>query len=215
MFAVTQRSRLPVYEGTLDHATGFIHVKDMLWVLVDRQRRLEEGLALHDFHLRFLLHPLVIVPETKPAGALLRELRTKRTGMALVVDEFGTILGLVTLEDLLEQIVGEIHDEFDVVEKPLALADGAMVVDGATKMRDLETQYAMELPEDPAYETLGGFVLARLGFIPQGGESFEAEGFRFTVLEVDRRRVARVKIQRMPGSIKGGEVAAGGKATPG
>jgi len=127
-----------------------------------------------------------------------------------VVDEFGTILGLVTLEDLLEQIVGEIHDEFDVVEKPLALADGAMVVDGAVKMRDLETQYSMELPEDPAYETLGGFVLARLGFIPQGGESFEVDGFRFTVLEVDRRRVARVKIQRVFGPVKGVEKAAAG-----
>ena len=212
MFAVTQRSRLPVYEGTLDHAAGFLHVKDMLWVLLDRQRRMEEGLPPHEFHLRFLLHPLVIAPETKPAGDLLRELRNKRTGMALVVDEFGTILGLVTLEDLLEQIVGEIHDEFDVVEKPLALADGAMVVDGAVKMRDLETQYAMELPEDPAYETLGGFVLARLGFIPQGGESFEADGLRFTVLEVDRRRVARVKIQRIPGTVKSGERAASGAA---
>lgn len=215
MFAVTQRSRLPVYEGTLNHAAGFLHVKDILWVLLDRQRRREEGLPLHDFHLRFLLHPLVIVPETKPAGDLLRELRTRRTGMALVVDEFGTILGLVTLEDLLEQIVGEIHDEFDVVEKPLELADGAMVVDGAVKMRDLETQYGMELPEDPAYETLGGFVLARLGFIPQGGESFEMEGLRFTVLEVDRRRVARVKIQRLPGVVKAAETPAGGKLASG
>jgi len=210
MLAVTQRSRLPVYQGTLDHAAGFLHVKDMLWVLLDRQRRLEEGVPPQEFHLRSLLHPLVIVPETKPAGDLLREMRSKHTGMALVVDEFGTILGLVTLEDLLEQIVGEIHDEFDVVERPLALADGAMVVDGALKMRDLETQYSMVLPEDPAYETLGGFVLARLGFIPQGGESFEVDGLRFTVLEVDRRRVARVKIQRVPVAIKGGEKAATG-----
>ena len=202
LFAVTQRSRLPVYQGTLDHAAGFVHVKDMLWVLLDRQRRIEEGQPPQEFHMRSLLRPLVIVPETKPAGDLLREMRSKRTGMALVVDEFGTILGLVTLEDLLEQIVGEIHDEFDVVEKPLALADGALVVDGAIKMRDLDTQHGMELPEDPAYETLGGFVLARLGFIPQGGESFEADGFRFTVLEVDHRRVARVKIQRVPGAAK-------------
>jgi putative hemolysin len=128
---------------------------------------------------------------------LLSELRSKHTCLAMVVDEFGTILGLVTLEDLLEQIVGEIHDEFDVVERPLTLPDGAMVVDGSLKMRDLETQYAIELPEDASYETLGGFVLARLGFIPKGGESFEAAGFRFTVNEVDRRRVARVKIQRL------------------
>jgi CBS domain containing-hemolysin-like protein len=197
MLAVTQRSRLPVYEGSLDHPIGYVHVKDILWVLLDRQRRREEGVPLPEFHLRGEIRPVVIVPETKSAGELLSELRSKHTGIAMVVDEFGTILGLVTLEDLLEQIVGEIHDEFDVVERPLTLADGAMEVDGSLKMRDLETQYAMELPEDASYETLGGFVMARLGFIPKGGESFEAAGFRFTVTEVDRRRVARVKIQRL------------------
>ena len=197
MLAVTQRSRLPVYEGSLDHPIGYIHVKDVLWVLLDRERRKEEGVSLPDFHLRGEIRPIVIVPETKSAGELLSELRSKHTGLAMVVDEFGTILGLVTLEDLLEQIVGEIHDEFDVVERPLTLPDGAMVVDGSLKMRDLETQFAIELPEDASYETLGGFVLARLGFIPKGGESFEAAGFRFTVNEVDRRRVARVKIQRL------------------
>ena len=197
MLAVTQRSRLPVYQGSLDHPIGFIHVKDILWVLLDRQRREEEGAPVPEFHLRGEVRPILIVPETKSAGELLSELRSKHTGMALVVDEFGTILGLVTLEDLLEQIVGEIYDEFDVVERPLTLPDGAMVVDGAVKMRDLETQFSIELPEDPAYETLGGFVMTRLGFIPRGGESFEAGGFRFTVMEVEKRRVSRVKIQRV------------------
>ncbi|PYU08668.1 MAG: hypothetical protein DMG33_00905 [Acidobacteria bacterium] len=115
--------------------------------------------------------------------------------MAMVVDEFGSILGLVTLEDILEQLVGEIHDEFDVIERPLTLADGAMVFDGALNVRDLDAQFGIMLPEDPAYATLGGFVLAQLGFIPRGGESFEHDGFRFTVVEMDGRRVARVKIQ--------------------
>jgi CBS domain containing-hemolysin-like protein len=197
VFAVTQRSRLPVYQGSLDHVIGFLHIKDFLWVLLDRQRRAEEGLPQQEFHLRALLRPMVIVPETKSAGELLGELRSKHTGMAMVVDEFGTILGLVTLEDLLEQVVGEIHDEFDVVEKPMTLADGALVVDGSEKVRDLETQYAIELPEDPGYETIGGFVMARLGFIPRGGESFEAAGFRFSVMEMDRRRVARVTIRKI------------------
>lgn len=198
MLAVTQRSRLPVYEGSLDHPVGYIHVKDILWVLLDRDRRKEEGALPPEFHLRGEIRPLVIVPETKFAGELLSELRSKHTGIAMVVDEFGTIVGLVSLEDLLEQIVGAIHDEFDVVERPLTLPDGAMVVDGALKMRDLETQHLIELPEDDAtYETLGGFMMARLGFIPKGGESFETGGFRFTVLEVEKRRVARVKIQRL------------------
>ena len=101
----------------------------------------------------------------------------------------------MTLEDILEQMVGEIHDEFDVVERPLILADGSMIFDAAMKVRDIETQYGIALPEDPAYETVGGFVLNRLGFIPRGGESFEADGYRFTVMEMDRRRVSRVKIK--------------------
>ena len=197
MFAVTQRTRLPVYQGSLDHPLGFIHVKDILWVMLDRQRREEEGLTPPEFHLRGEVRPIVIVPETKLAGELLSELRSRHTGMAMVVDEFGTILGLVTLEDLLEQIVGPIYDEFDVVERPLTLPDGAMVVDGSLRMRELETQLSIGLPDDAGYETLGGFVLARLGFIPRGGESFETGGFRFTVTEMEKRRVARVKIQRV------------------
>jgi CBS domain containing-hemolysin-like protein len=123
------------------------------------------------------------------------EFRSRRTGLAMVVDEFGSILGLATLEDILEQMVGEIHDEFDVVEGPLVLPDGAFVFDGAMKVRDLETQYNLALPEDTSYETIGGFVIHQLGFIPRGGESFEANGDRFTVMEMDHRRVSRVKVK--------------------
>lgn len=197
VFATTQRSRIPVYEGTIDHVLGFLHIKDMLWVLLDRERRTEEGLAPPDFDLRRMLREILIVPESKSASELLAELRALRIGMAMVVDEFGSILGLVTLEDVLEQLVGEIHDEFDVIERPLTLSDGAMVFDASLNVRDLETQYNIVLPEDPAYATVGGFALSQLGFIPRGGESFDYDGYRFTVLEMDHRRVARLKIQRI------------------
>jgi putative hemolysin len=198
VFATTQRSRIPVYRGTMDHILGFVHIKDMMWVLLDRERRLEEILPPGPaFDLRRVLREILIVPETKPAGELLAELRARHVGMAMVVDEFGSILGLVTMEDLLEQLVGEIHDEFDVVEKPLRLADGAVVFDAALNVRDLDSQYNITLPEDPAYATVGGFVMDQLGFIPRGGESFEFGSHRFTVVEMDGRRVARVKIQRL------------------
>ena len=147
------------------------------------------------FDLRRVLREILIVPGLKPASELLVELRSRHVGMAMVVDEFGSILGLVTLEDLLEQLVGEIHDEFDVVEKPLTLADGAVIFDGALNVRDLDNQYNIALPEDPAYATVGGFVMDQLGFIPRGGEGFEYGDYRFTVIEMDGRRVARVKIQ--------------------
>src|SRR6266704_581320 len=196
-FATTQRSRIPVYRGTADHILGFVHIKDMIWILLDRERRLEENMSPPPFDLRRVLREILIVPETKPASELLLELRTRRVGLAMVVDEFGSILGLVTMEDILEQMVGEIHDEFDVVERPLTLADGALIFDAALNVRDLDTQYNITLPEDPAYATVGGFVLDQLGFIPKGGESFEYGNFRFSVVEMDGKRVARVKVQRV------------------
>jgi magnesium and cobalt exporter, CNNM family len=195
MFATTQRSRLPVYEGSLDHILGFVHIKDIIWLLLDRARRAEEDQPTPPFTLRKLLREVLIVPETKPASSLLLEFRTRRIGLAMVVDEFGSILGLVTLEDILEQMVGAIHDEFDVVEQPLSLPDGGMIFDAAIKVRDLDAQYNITIPDDPSYETVGGFVLSRLGFIPRGGESFESDGYLFTVTEMDRRRVSRVKIK--------------------
>jgi CBS domain containing-hemolysin-like protein len=200
VFVTTQRSRLPVFEGAGEQVLGYIHIKDIVWVLLDRERRAEEGWAAAEFNLRSLLHEIAIVPESKPASELLLELRMSHGWMAMVVDEFGTILGLLTLEDILEQMVGEIHDEFDVVERPVIVgqgADVAMIFDASLGLRDLESQYNIFLPEDRSYATVGGFVLARLGFIPRGGESFDFDGYRFTVVEMDRRRVARVKIQRL------------------
>jgi len=200
VFVTTQRSRLPVFEGSGDHVLGYIHIKDIVWVLLDRERRAEEGWSAPEFNVRRMLHEIVIVPETKPASELLLELRSRHGWMAMVVDEFGTILGLVTLEDILEQLVGEIHDEYDVIERPLIVGQGAetaMIFDASLSIRDLESQYSIVLPEDPSYATVGGFVLAQLGFIPRGGENFEFDGYRFTIVEMDRRRVARVKIQRL------------------
>jgi magnesium and cobalt exporter, CNNM family len=196
LFATTQRSRIPVYEGTLDHILGFVHIKDALWTLLDPSRSSPED-GPSQFHLKSLLRDVLIVPETKPASELLLEFRARRTGLAMVVDEFGSILGLVTLEDILEQMVGEIHDEFDVVEKPHLLPDGGMIFEGSMTVRDLEAQHGIVLPDDSSYETVGGFILNRLGFVPKGGESFEAEGYRFTVTEMDRRRVARVKVKAL------------------
>jgi putative hemolysin len=176
----------------------------MIWILLDRVRTAEERQPPAEFNLRSMLRDVLIVPETKRASELLLEFRSRRTGLAMVVDEFGSILGLATLEDILEQMVGEIHDEFDVVERPLTLPDGSMVFDGATNVRDLESQYDIRLPEDSSYETIGGFILNQLGFIPRGGESFEAHGYRFTVMEMDHRRVSRVKIKSVkPAKVTG------------
>jgi len=214
MFATTQRSRLPVYDGSLDHVLGFVHIKDVIWFLIDRVNARGDQALAQDFHLRSVVREVLIVPETKPASELLVEFRNKRTGLAMVVDEFGSILGLVTLEDILERLVGEIHDEFDVVERPLTLPDGGMIFDAGIKVRDLAAQYNIELADDSSYETVGGFVLSRLGFIPRGGESFEADSYRFTVMEMDRRRVSRVKIKAIPASVPAPAQPPGAAAQP-
>jgi putative hemolysin len=217
VFVTTQRSRLPVFEGTGEQVLGYIHIKDIVWVLLDRERRAEEGWTAAEFTVRSLLHEIAIVPESKPVSELLLELRTSHGWMAMVVDEFGTILGLLTLEDILEQLVGEIHDEFDVVERPVIVgqgADAAMIFDASLGLRDLESRYSIVLPEDRSYATVGGFVLARLGFIPRGGEGFDFDGHRFTVVEMDRRRVARVKIQRLKTPALQGSSAPAADAKP-
>jgi hypothetical protein len=102
---------------------------------------------------------------------------------------------MVTMEDILEQMIGEIHDEFDVIERPLVLADGSTIFDASLTVRDLETIYHISVPDDPQYETIGGFVLSRLGFMPRGGETFEENGYRFTVMEMDRRRISRIRVK--------------------
>ena len=217
VFVTTQRSRLPVFEDTAEHVLGYIHIKDIVWVLLDRERRAEEGWTAAEFNVRSLLHEIAIVPESKPVSEMLLELRTSHGWMAMVVDEFGTILGLLTLEDILEKLVGEIHDEFDVVEKPVIVgqgADVAMIFDASLGLRDLESQYSIVLPEDRSYATVGGFVLAQLGFIPRGGESFDFGGYRFTVVEMDRRRVARVKIQRLKSPAQQGSSAPAAETKP-
>jgi putative hemolysin len=140
-----------------------------------------------------LREPLV-VPETKPLNQLVDEFRHQHTHIALVVDEFGTITGLVTLEDVLEQVFGDIADEHDV-RRPLPVAGASvMELDGSTNIRDLSSQYGIELPGDAGFETLAGFLLRQFGYIPAAGESLHHDGRIYIVEAMERNRIARVKI---------------------
>lgn len=204
-----QHSRLPVYEGAPEHIIGVLFYKDLLPVWAERRAALASGRRAPEFRVRAWMRPHLVVPETKPLIQMLEEFRQGGSHMAMVVDEFGTIAGLVTVEDVLEQIVGEIEDEYDV--KPVALAPEASEVlelDGAAKIRDLTLQYGIEIPADAGFETLAGFLLMRLGEIPSAGESVEHGGRRFTVLEMDRNRISRVRVEHVqavtpePGSLE-------------
>ncbi|MFB3776971.1 MAG: hemolysin family protein [Bryobacteraceae bacterium] len=190
-FREHQYSRVPVWEGGPEHIIGILHSKDL-------PRFLEAPGTAFKSSLRSLLRKPPVVPETKPVSQMVDEFRRSRIHMALVVDEFGTIVGIVTFEDVLEQIFGEIEDEQDLAPQPAPAEAAVLTVDGSTTILDLETQYGIVLPGGADFETLAGFLLSRLGFIPKPGERVEEEGRRYTVLEMDRNRIARVLIEKIP-----------------
>ncbi len=192
-----QHSRLPVFDGQPEQIVGILYYKDLLPVWEERRAAIRANRPPRVFRLRRLMRKHLVVPETKPVAQMLAEFQQGRSHMAMVVDEFGTITGLVTVEDVLEQVVGAIADEYDVKSEQPALIDGdELELEGATKIRDVETQYGIALPGDGGFETLAGFLLMRFGKIPTAGESMEYEGRRFTVLEMDRNRIAKVRVEK-------------------
>jgi CBS domain containing-hemolysin-like protein len=194
-------SRVPVYDPAKgkESIIGLLYSKDVSRVM---HMRLAAGVAFgklpSGLKVSNIMREVLFVPEAKPIADLLVEFQQRKRHLAVVVDEFGSTAGLVTVEDILEQLVGELEDEFDVAQRPIIpLTAGAVVLDGAANVRDLEVQYEIVLPRDEGFETLAGFVMAQLGKIPKGGESFEYEGRRYTVLQMEGRRIARVKIENI------------------
>jgi CBS domain containing-hemolysin-like protein len=183
-------TRYPVYRGSLDEVVGILHVRDLFSALNDR--------GITGVELEQLLRPVHIVPETKDLAALLTEFRRANQHMAIVVDEYGDLEGIVTLEDLLEEIVGEIEDEFDLPDESIErLPDGRMRIDGTFPIDDFNEQFGTALPIED-YHTVGGFVFGRLGRAPERGDEVEHDGCRFTVLAVEGSRIERIEVQLPP-----------------
>jgi putative hemolysin len=193
-----QYSRLPVYEKAPDHIVGVVHLKDLVQVWMSRRAAPEARRSnARGFDLRKVMRQPLFVPETKSLHELVDEFREHHSHMAIVVDEHGSVAGLVTLEDVLEQVFGEIEDEHDI-SRPRAAADAqSFEVDGMINIPDLANQYGIELPSDDGYETLAGFLLFELGDLPQVGTQVKHEKLRFTVMEMERNRIARVQVERL------------------
>jgi putative hemolysin len=186
-------SRIPAYDGSIDNVVGLAYVKDILRLLEKRQPVV----------LRKILHPVLFVPETKRVGQLLKELQKRRTHMALVIDEHGSVTGLVTLEDLLEEIVGEIQDEYDWEERPIEkLRDGSLVVEGTVSAAELRENFEIPIPESEEFQTVAGFMLERLGSVPKGGEVVVFGDYRLTVVDVEKNRISKVKVEKPPLTLK-------------
>lgn len=191
-------SRLPVYEGSPEHIVGVVHYRDLLAVWQQRRRSTERRRSVPPFQLRDWIRKPLVIPETKPLNQLIDEFRTSHQHLAIVVDEFGTIAGIVTMEDVLEQVFGEIEDEHDLRRLQPQPEAAEVEIEGTIPLRDLETQYGLVLPTEDEYETLAGFLLFKLGHIPQSGETVEAEGRRFTITGMDRNRIAHVRMEKLP-----------------
>jgi CBS domain containing-hemolysin-like protein len=176
---------------------GILNTKDLLRVALDRMRlRIPLDAPLD---VRALLYQPMIVPETMSLAKMLDAARERHSQMALVVDEFGTFVGMATMEDILEQIVGEIQDEYDREEKAIQEeGENVLVVDGSLSLRALADEYGIELPRGAGYETVAGFALTSMGMIPRGGETFIHDGRRYSVLDMDGRRVGRVRVEKLP-----------------
>jgi putative hemolysin len=191
-------SRLPVYEGSRENIIGIVHVKDVLEFWTERRQSNRKRKGVDRFDLRRILRKAPVVPETKPLSQLMDDLRRAQSHVALVVDEFGTIVGLVSMEDAMEQVFGEIEDEFDIrAHAETRDEEEALSVEGTMSIRDLEAQYGIELPEDSGFETLAGFVMFKLGRIPQVGDVVEEGERRYLVEEMDFNRVGRVRVERL------------------
>jgi len=195
-----QHSRVPIYDPQRgpEHIIGVLYAKDLMRWMRYRLHRTASGRPVSrpsGLQVRHIMREVLVVPETKPLPELLTEFKVRKRHLAVVVDEFGSTAGVVTVEDVLEQLVGEIEDEFDISEPAFVPGAPSMTLDGSVNIRDLESQYHIALPRDEGFETLAGFVLMQLQKIPQVGESFEHHGRRYTVTAMDGLRVEAVKIE--------------------
>ena len=184
-------SRIPVYEDDQDNIIGIVYIKDLLEYV---------GKKLPDKTLRDIMRKPLYVPESKVCGDLFKEMTEKRTQMAVVVDEYGGTAGIVTLEDIIEAIVGNIQDEYDDEDEEISKIDETtFTIDGVTNLEEVEELTGVEMPEG-SYDTLAGFIIKNLGFLPQEGEVYEViyENLKFTVLEVDERRIEKVRVEISP-----------------
>ncbi|MEK6550217.1 MAG: transporter associated domain-containing protein [Pseudomonadota bacterium] len=183
-------SRFPVIDGDKDKVAGILLAKDLLrYFQLDKKQRAT-------FNLHDLLRPAVFVPESKRLNVLLREFRASRNHMAIVVDEYGGVAGLCTIEDVLEQIVGEIQDEYDIDDDDVLVVDrgnGEFVVKGLTPLAEFNSRLGLGL-EHGDIETIGGYVMAKMGHVPDRGETLDVNGLRFEVLRADSRRVHLLKV---------------------
>jgi len=196
LFREQEYSRIPVYKENLDNIVGIVFVKDLI-----RLTDAESGSMRLQPDLGRLVRPATFVPETKRVPEMLKEFQRKQVQIAIVVDEYGGTAGLVTIEDLLEEIVGEIRDEYDVETEPVVEeGNGSVVFSAKVNIAEVRERLGVEI-EPEGFETVGGYVLTRVGRVPAVGETFELDGLLVEVLEAERRRIHKVRVRLAPSGV--------------
>jgi len=183
-------SRIPVYENNIDNIIGLVYAKDLLSHI---------GKDIQDFKIRDIIRDVYFVPETKPLRILLDEFKNQKLHIAVLLDEYGGTAGIVTIEDILEELVGEIVDEYEEIppEAINQIDQNTIELDARAYIDDLNNDFELNLPEDEDYDTVGGFVFSHLGYIPKMNETFVYENVKFTIIAAEARKIKKLRIEKI------------------
>lgn len=193
----SSHTRLPVYCHEKSEVLGILHSKDLLKLIFEKEIKSTTNEELKAEDIKNILRPAIFIPETKKLNAMLKDFRNSQNHIAIVVDEYGAISGLVTIEDVLEEIVGDIEDEFDITsENIIKIADDKFIIDATTSIEDFNEYFNTSIDDDNDYDTVAGMIIQTLECLPQKGDNIVVDGLKFTIQEADSRKIVKILVEK-------------------
>ncbi|QIW10034.1 transporter associated domain-containing protein [Francisella sp. LA112445] len=194
----SSHTRLPVYCEDKSEVLGILHSKDLLKLIFEKEIESNTDDELKAEDIKNILRPAIFIPETKKLNSMLKDFKNSQNHIAIVVDEYGAISGLITIEDVLEEIVGDIEDEFDTTsENIVKIANNKFIIDATTSIEDFNEYFNTQIDDDNDYDTVAGMIIQTLEYLPQKGDSIILEGLKFTIQEADNRKIIKVLIEKL------------------
>lgn len=199
----SSHTRLPVYCEEKSEVLGILHSKDLLKLIFEKEIQSSNDEDLKAEDIKNILRPAIFIPETKKLNAMLKDFKNSQNHIAIVVDEYGAISGLVTIEDVLEEIVGDIEDEFDITsEDIIKVADDKFIIDATTSIEDFNEYFNTSIDDDSDYDTVAGMIIQTLECLPQKGDSITVDGLKFTIQEADNRKIIKILVEKLKNNEK-------------
>ncbi|MGQ4001684.1 transporter associated domain-containing protein [Francisellaceae bacterium CB299] len=194
---LSTHSRFPVYCEDKTEIIGILHVKDLLKLMFITQDQAKEQSPLSLEDIKKILRPAIFIPETKKLNLMLKDFKNSQNHLAMVVDEYGEISGLITIENILEEIVGDIEDEFDTIDENITkVSDNEFIVDATTPIEDINEYFGIAIDDEDDFDTVAGMIIQTLEYLPQKGDSIVVDGFKFTVKDADNRKIITVLVEK-------------------